>query len=148
MAGFTGRSDHNLDTKGRLILPARFRPSLADGFYIAPGYHQSRDGSILPNLTIYPLEAWDAVCAKVDALSEEDSSVADMFFANSELCVPDSQYRIVIPQLLRDYAQLKKAVVLTGRNSRILLWDAELLRQAEGMALSASNVAAMMKLLK
>lgn len=148
MAGMTGRSDHNLDTKGRLILPARFRNALADGFYIAPGYHQTQDGAMLPNLTLYPMEAWESLCAKVEQLPEENSSAADMFFASAEKCEPDSQFRIVIPQQLRSYAQLKKAVVLTGRNSRAILWDADLLEQAEGMMLSTSNIAAMMKLLR
>lgn len=148
MTGLTGRSDHNLDAKGRLILPARFRQALSGGFYLSPGYHQSRDGSMLPNLTIYPMDTWEAVCSKVDALAEEDSSVADMFFAYSELCQPDSQFRIVIPQNLRAYAQLTKSVVLTGRSSKIILWDAQLLQQAEGMRLDTANVAAMMRLLR
>lgn len=148
MAGLTGKSDHNLDSKGRLILPSRFRTALADGFYIAPGYHQGRNGETIPNLTIYPMEAWDAICAKVEALPEEESSVADMFFAFAEHCEPDSQFRIVIPQTLRTYAQLKKAVVLTGRSSKAILWDAELMQKAEGMMLSTANVAAMMKLLR
>lgn len=147
MTGMTGKSEHNLDSKGRLILPAKFRSALGGEFYIAPGYHESRDGTQVPNLTIYPMDAWNDICGKLNSLPEDQSYVADAFFSSAERCEPDSQFRIVIPQYLREYAQLTKAVVLTGSNTKAKLWDAELLRQTEGMKLSVGNISAMMKAL-
>lgn len=143
----TGRSEHNLDAKGRLILPARFRAVLGSEFYLAPGYHVCPDGTQVPNLTVYPMEAWDRICEKLDSLPENLSYMSDAFFAHAERCEPDSQFRIVIPQGLREYAGLKKTVVLTGSNTKAKLWDADTIRQTEGMRLNIDNITAMMKAL-
>ncbi len=144
----TGKSEHNLDSKGRLILPARLRAELGETFYITAGYHENRDGSLVPNLTLYPMAAWNAICEKLEQLPEDEGSVADAFFASAVRCEPDSQYRIVIPAYLRDYACLKKEVVLIGRNTRAVLWDAETLAKTEGMRLTVNNIARMMKALR
>lgn len=144
----TGKSEHNLDSKGRLILPVKFRAALGEAFYIAAGYHENQDGSLVPNLTLYPMEAWNSICEKLANMPEDQSSVAEAFFASAERCEPDSQYRIVIPGYLREYAHLKKSVVLIGSNTRAKLWDADLLKQTEGMKLSVDNIARMMKALR
>lgn len=141
----TGKSEHNLDAKGRLILPVKFRAALGEAFYIAAGYHENQDGSLVPNLTLYPMDAWNNISEKLASRPEDESSVAEAFFASAERCEPDSQYRIVIPAYLREYAHLKKSVVLIGCNTRAKLWDADLLAQTEGMRLTVANIARMMK---
>ncbi len=148
MAQLTGKSEHNLDSKGRLILPVRFRADLGEAFYVAAGYHRTQEGNLIPNLTLYPMDAWNDMCAKFAALPEDESSVAEAFFASAERCEPDSQYRIVIPSYLREYAQLKKAVVLIGCNTRAKLWDADLLAQTESMKLNVNNIARMMQAIR
>jgi MraZ protein len=144
----TGKSEHTLDAKGRLILPVRLRKELGEAFYIAAGYHQDRDGTLIPNLTLYPMEAWNRISDQLNSLPEEESSVAEAFFSSAEYCQPDGQFRIVVPAYLRDYAQLKKKVVLIGSGTRAKLWDAELLEKTEGMKLTVDNIARMMKAMR
>ena len=106
----TGTFEHTIDGKNRMFLPARLKEELGDAFHIAMGTDQC--------LTIYPQAAWDALRARAEELEdEEDIEAMEVFFAQSYRCVVDSQNRIVIPPLLREYAQLEKDVVIVGANS-------------------------------
>ncbi len=121
----TGTYEHALDTKSRLSMPSRLREEIGDCFYLAMGADEC--------LTIYPQAAWDDLCRRADELEdEEDREAMEVFFAQSYRCVVDSQNRIVIPPLLREYAQLEKDVVIIGANSVARIWNAK--RWAEKVA--------------
>ena len=69
---------------------------------------------------------WDELCRRAEELEEdEDREAMEVFFAQSYRCVVDSQNRIVIPPLLREYAQLEKEVVIVGANNVARIWNAQ-----------------------
>lgn len=121
----TGTFEHALDSKSRLSMPSRLREEIGDSFHLAMGADEC--------LTIYPQSAWEDLCRRADELEdEEDREAMEVFFAQTYRCVVDSQNRIVIPTLLREYAKLEKDVVIVGANSVARIWSAK--RWAERMA--------------
>ena len=121
----TGTFEHTIDSKSRLFMPARLKEELGDSFHLSMGTDQC--------LTIYPQKAWDALCQRAEELEEEeDIEAMEVFFAQSYRCTVDSQNRIVIPTLLRDYAGLEKDVVIVGANNVARIWNAQ--RWAEKVA--------------
>ena len=121
----TGTYEHALDTKSRLSMPSRLREEIGDSFHLAMGADEC--------LTIYPQSAWEDLCRRADELEdEEDREAMEVFFAQSYRCTVDSQNRIVIPPLLREYAQLEKDVVIVGANNVARIWNAK--RWAEKVA--------------
>lgn len=113
----TGTYEHSIDGKGRLFIPSRLKEELGDAFHLSMGTEC---------LTIYPQSAWDALCARAELLEdEEDIEAMEVFFAQSYRCTVDSQNRIVVPPLLREFAQLEKDVVITGSNNVAKIWNAE-----------------------
>ncbi len=99
---FLGRYSHNLDAKGRLAIPAKFRAALAGGLVVTRGIDRC--------LSIYPLAAWQALAEKVSALSISDPDARQfrrMVFAEAVDEVPDGQGRILLPPELRRYTYLE-----------------------------------------
>ena len=121
----TGTYEHTIDGKSRLFLPAKLKEELGDVFHLSMGTDQC--------LTIYPQSAWEAPCQRAEELEEEeDIEAMEVFFAQSYRCTVDSQNRIVIPALLREYAMLEKDVVIVGSNNVAKIWNAQ--RWAEKVA--------------
>ena len=88
---------------------------------------QSQVGYLISN------QAWEDLCRRADELEdEEDREAMEVFFAQTYRCTVDAQNRIVIPPMLRDYAQLEKDVVIVGANSVARIWNAQ--RWAEKVA--------------
>jgi MraZ protein len=118
---FVGEFNHTVDDKGRVTIPARFRPDLATGAIITRGM----DGC----LALYPNDAWDILAEKVNALPVTDRRARDfrrfMFGSASEV-VPDRQGRILIPAYLRQYAHVDDGeVTVVGNYSYIEIWSPE-----------------------
>ena len=114
----TGTYEHTIDGKGRLFIPARLKEEMGDSFHLSMGTDQC--------LTIYPQSAWDALCQRAEELEEEeDIEAMEVFFAQSYRCTVDSQNRIVIPPLLREFATLEKDVVIVGSNNVAKIWNAQ-----------------------
>ncbi|HYU19137.1 MAG TPA: division/cell wall cluster transcriptional repressor MraZ [Chloroflexota bacterium] len=115
---FLGEHVHTIDEKNRLAIPARFRQELADGLYLTKGVDRC----------LYALtpDGWSRLADRIAALPSMQASVRQLqrhFFAGAVHLVPDRLGRIVIPQNLRDYAQLQGDVVVAGVHSRIELWN-------------------------
>lgn len=116
--GMMGSSSHNLDSKGRLIIPARFRESLGNKFVLCHGMDQ--------NIYVYPQDEWERFSEKLNALpiSNPSSRLFRRFFQGSAAtCEVDGQYRIVIPQELRNDAHIDKEVVMVGNGAIAEIWD-------------------------
>ena len=111
----TGTNQHNIDAKGRLAIPSKLREELGDTFYVTIGPD--------PCLTIYSNSSWARLTEKFDQLPYSKARALRPLFSNAVKCEPDSQGRILIPQKLRDYANLKKDLVIFGMNNRIEIWD-------------------------
>lgn len=115
---FMGEFQHNIDDKGRVIIPAKFRDELSDLFIITRGLDKA--------LFVYPLNEWQIIEQKLKTLpfTKADARKFTRFFfsgaVESEL---DKQGRVIIPNNLRNYAFLKKECVVIGVSNRIEIWD-------------------------
>jgi MraZ protein len=114
---FLGEFEHSIDDKGRLAVPARFRPALEDGLVMTRGVERC--------LVIYDPEAWREVSDRVRSLNpwqEDARRMQRHFFSGAQPAQPDKLGRVVIPQFLRAYAQLENEVVVVGLADRIEVW--------------------------
>lgn len=115
---FLGRHDHNLDEKGRLALPARYREELRDGVVITRGFDNC--------LLVYPMAAWAPLAERVSALSIGDPDVRllrRMLFSNAADLQLDRQGRILVPAELRTHAGLEREAVVVGMHSFVEIWS-------------------------
>ncbi|GAB6092329.1 division/cell wall cluster transcriptional repressor MraZ [Furfurilactobacillus curtus] len=116
---FMGEFQHNVDDKGRLIIPAKFRNQLGDQFMVTRGL----DGCLFG----YPMAQWQALVDKTQALSltkRDARAFARFLFAGATECEFDKQGRINIPGPLREHAKLDKACVIVGVSERFEIWSA------------------------
>jgi len=114
---FMGEYQHNIDPKGRLFIPARFREGLGDSFVITKGL----DGCLFA----YPRPEWDALEQKLKSLpftKGDARAFVRFFFSGAAICEADKQGRILIPVSLREFARLEKDVVVIGVSSRVEIW--------------------------
>ena len=113
-----GEYQHNIDTKGRVIVPARFREDLGEHFYITKGL----DGCLF----VLSPDEWTRLQDKVKAMPiSKARGLQRFFFSGAAEVEPDKQGRILIPQVLRDHAQLTKDVTCIGTSSRAEIWDSK-----------------------
>ena len=123
---FMGEYNHTVDPKGRLIVPSKFREALGDTFVVTKGL----DGCLF----VYDNEEWQAFEEKLRSLpitNKEARQFARFFLAGAAEVEVDKQGRILVPNILREFAQISKDVVLIGVASRIEIWSKE---RFEGMA--------------
>jgi MraZ protein len=117
---FLGRYAHNLDAKGRLAIPARFRDALAEGVILTRGIDRC--------LALYPLEAWRPLAEKVAALPLTDADARNfrrLVFAEAADLSLDGQGRVLVPPELRRYAGLEREALVVGVDTSIEIWSPE-----------------------
>ena len=117
---FMGEYNHTIDPKGRLIIPAKFREALGDEFVVTKGL----DGCLF----VYANTEWNNFEEKLRTLPLTNKNARQFtrfFLAGAAACEVDKQVRILIPQVLREFAKLEKDVVLVGVASRIEIWSKE-----------------------
>ena len=115
---FIGEYNHTIDSKGRLIVPSKFREALGDEFVVTKGL----DGCLF----VFPMEEWNVFTQKLHDLpltKKEARQFSRFFLAGAASCEVDRQGRILLPAVLRDFAQLDKEAVLVGVSSRIEIWS-------------------------
>lgn len=118
---FMGEYNHTIDIKGRLIVPAKFREILGQEFVITKGLDNC--------LFVYPNDEWKKFEEKLRTLPITNKSARQFtrfFLAGAASCEVDKQGRILLPQVLREFANLEKEVVLVGVASRIEIWSKKL----------------------
>lgn len=116
---FLGTHAHRLDDKGRLAMPARFRPTLEGGLVICKGQERC--------LFVFPTAAFTTFTDELAAApvtSVKVRTYSRTLFSSASNETPDGQGRITIPPLLRGYANLTKDCVVIGAHSRLEIWDA------------------------
>ena len=116
---FLGTYTPRLDDKGRLALPARFRPELEGGLVICKGQDRC--------LFVFPTAEFSRFTQALRDAPVTDRRVRDygrVLFASASNENTDGQGRITVPVPLRAYAGLAKDCVVIGANSRIEIWDA------------------------
>lgn len=114
---FMGEHVHTIDLKGRIIIPAKFREHLNDGFILTRGM----DGCLFG----YPPQEWIQFEEKLKKLSiakKDARAFTRFFFSGATEVNIDKQGRINIPTTLRQHAALEKECVIIGVSNRIEIW--------------------------
>jgi len=115
--GFMAEYQNNMDAKGRVILPIKFRETIGNKFILTKGFDH--------NLFIYPLDEWKKVEEKLSNLkiTNKNSRIIKRLLQGSAVEVEiDNQDRISIPQNLRIYAELEKELLFVGQGEYIEIW--------------------------
>lgn len=119
---FLGQFCHNLDEKGRLTVPARFRDQLvAEGGYIMQGFDQ--------NLMVLPSSTFETFSHGVSQMSLTDPTarlLRRLLYSTAFPIEFDKAGRILIPQFLRQFASLENDVVIVGSGEYCEIWSAGL----------------------
>ena len=129
-----GEYAHNLDTKGRMAIPAKFREKITAGAIITRGLDNC--------LFLFTAAEWELLAAKLVALplAQADSrAFVRLMFAGAMDVPLDNQGRILIPDYLRRYAGLSREVIVTGLYNRIEIWDRETWNRYQKKTESASE---------
>jgi MraZ protein len=114
---FLGEYEHNLDDKGRLAIPSRFREELGEGVVITRGFDRCLMG--------FPRPIWEQLAKQVSGLSlgqGEARNLRRLLFSGAADMALDRQGRILLPQNLREYAGLGDQVIVAGLNTHFEIW--------------------------
>ena len=113
---FLGTSDHNLDSKGRVILPAEFRAELGETFYITMGFHRCAQ--------VLSAAEFDRLREQIRLLPADKAlSLQYLLISPAKPVSPNAQGRISIPQKLREDLGLNGEVTVVGMDTRVEIWD-------------------------
>lgn len=122
---FLGSFEHSIDAKGRVSLPMRFRELLSS----------SGDGRLVLTINVdpggqclvaYPIPEWQAFQERIAGLPQFDENVIllkRLHIGGASEVSLDRQGRILVPPMLREYAELRNQVVFAGLGSTVELWD-------------------------
>jgi len=118
-----GLSTLTLDAKGRMAVPSRYRARL----------QASDEGRLVATintldrcLLLYPLNEWEIIEAKLRLLSDFDAlgrRTKQMMIGHATDCEMDGHGRVLLSQMLRDYAGLDRHIVMVGQGNKFELWD-------------------------
>jgi len=115
---FIGQFEHHLEEKGRLSIPRKFRDELESGAVLSQGL----DGCLF----LYPKTTWTALISKINQLpltrSDARSFTRSLSFGATEVDI-DKLGRILIPDYLRQFADIKTDCVVAGALDRIEIWE-------------------------
>ncbi len=131
---FIGEYRHNLDSKGRVAIPAKFRDKLSNGIVITRGLDQC--------LFLYSKNEWDVLAQKLTKLPLSQSNsraFVRLMLAGAMDLLLDNQGRVLIPDYLRTYARLKKQVVVAGLYNRVEIWDADVWQEYKSKTEASSD---------
>lgn len=113
-----GEFSHSIDTKGRLIIPAKFRDQLGAQFVVTRGM----DGCLFG----YPMSEWEVLEQKLKELplnKKDARAFVRFFYSAATECEFDKQGRVNLPQALSEHAGLEKKCVIVGVSDRIEIWS-------------------------
>lgn len=114
---FMGEFHHNIDEKGRLVIPNKFRLELGERFIITRGLEKC--------LYAYSISEWNNIVSKLKQLpftKKDARTFIRSFFSGAAECEFDRQGRINITSPLVSYADLSKECVIIGANDRLEIW--------------------------
>lgn len=116
---FMGEYLHTIDAKGRIIIPSKYRDDLGEGFVVTLGL----DGCLF----IYPIKDWNDFVAELKKLpgNKEGRQLQRYFMSGACECEVDKQGRILLPNKLRQHANLNKDVVFVGVLNKVEVWSRE-----------------------
>lgn len=115
---FIGEYQHNMDAKGRVAVPAKFRNKLSGGAIVTRGLDKC--------LFLFSVEEWEKLAEKIISLPLTQSNsraFSRLMLAGAADCEIDAQGRILVPDYLRKYANIEKEVIIAGLYNRAEIWD-------------------------
>lgn len=115
-----GTYEHNVDSKNRIIIPAKFREALGESFYLTIGYDRS--------IRAFSDEEFEKYKKNIDEAPEEDASVRELrrfLYAFTDHLELDKQGRIVIPSRLKAFSMIQDEVVIVGQSKYVEIWAKE-----------------------
>jgi len=115
---FIGEYSHNLDDKGRIAIPKKFRSVLSKGAVVTRGLDNC--------LFLYTRSEWQKLAEKLSSLPFAQANTrafARLMLAGAMDVKLDKQGRIILPEYLRSFAGLKKSITVAGLYNRLELWD-------------------------
>jgi len=122
---FYGEFQHSIDRKGRLILPAKFRETaknqFVEKFFVTRGLDKC--------LFMFSEEEWRSQENKFKSMSftkQQSRTFNRLLFSGAQEIAFDKQGRVLLPQYLKDFAGIKKDVIIVGVSNRIEIWAKEL----------------------
>ena len=136
---FMGEYNHTVDPKGRLIVPSKFREQLGSEFVVTKGL----DGCLF----VYPAEEWHNIEEKfrnISMTSKDARKFSRFFFAGAAAVELDKQGRILLPPVLREYANLEGEAHIIGMDTNLEIWNTELWNE-ENAQYTPESVAAIME---
>lgn len=114
---FLGMSNHSIDSKGRIVLPAKFREELGDSFYLARGFGNKC-------VQVVSTEQFNSICSKILELPADKAMVLQYTFTATAVEVtPNAQGRVIIPQTLREFSELESNAIVIGLGNRVEIWN-------------------------
>lgn len=116
--GMQGSHTHKLDSKGRMVLPARFREELGQSVVATIGIERC--------VSVYPQAQWEAFLGRLEALStgsNKSRNLRRIILASAHEMEVDGMGRILVPQQLRDYAGIGQEVSVNGNGDKVEIWD-------------------------
>jgi len=129
---FLGQYRHSLDSKGRMIVPARFRDGLEGGLYLTQGFDH--------NLRLLPENIFVSVYERITEMSSTDPTARQLrrlIFSTAQQVDVDGNGRILIPKYLREAAHLEGEAVIVGVGEAIEIWSPKAWEQQNQMLLDA-----------
>lgn len=127
---FRGINNLALDTKGRMAVPSRYRDRLLDACGGRLVITVDRDHCLL----VYPLPEWEIIESRLIALpslNKQARLMQRLLIGYATECELDSQGRILLPNMLREYASLGKKIVLIGQGKKFEIWDEDVWNQSQ-----------------
>ena len=134
---FIGEYSHNIDDKGRLAIPVKFRRELNKGAVVTRGLDNC--------LFLYTKTEWEKLAQRLAALpiSQANSRAFSRLMLAGAMDVElDKQGRAILPEYLRKFAAIKKNVVIAGLYNRLEIWDEEMWSKYKGQTEAESGVIA------
>ena len=131
---FIGEYRHNLDEKGRLAVPSKFRVNLREGTVVTKGLDEC--------LFLYPKKEWQRLAEKLAGLPlgrANSRAFSRLMLAGAMEANIDKQGRIILPDYLRKYANIRKKVVVAGLYNRVEIWDETNWEKFKGVAEKTST---------
>lgn len=123
---FRGVNSLNLDTKGRMAMPTRYRQRLMEN---GNGQLVITVDSSDPCLLLYPLPEWELIerkLAKLPSFNKQARRLQRLLIGHATEVELDSAGRVLLPPMLREFANLEKRAVLIGQSNKFELWGESL----------------------
>ena len=122
MQSLLGEYEATVDAKGRFLLPAGLRKQLGEGassFIMNRGFEKC--------LSLYPMSSWEPIVKQIGGLNQFDPKVREFrrqFLAGATEVELDTAGRMLLPQTLKEFAELGKDIILVGALDKVEIWDA------------------------